>query len=97
MLKTEKAIKRFFANRQVNKENIFACTKLLYEYHNFKAQVILSTGFLQKILNEVLKVTKASATLKTSVKNNSFDIFMSYRLKSNASVEHAPAVDPVKL
>ena len=97
MSKNNKAIRRFFTKRKVSKENIFACTKLLYEYHNFKSQVILSTGFLQKILNEVLTVTKASAALKTSVKNNSFDIFMSYRLKSNASVDHAPAVDPVKL
>ena len=97
MSKNEKCIKRYFAKRKVTQENIFTCTKLLYEYHNFKSQTILSTGFLQKLLNEVLKVTKASVALRTSVKNNSFDIFMSYRLKSNALVEHAPAVDPVKL
>ena len=97
MSKNEKCIKRFFAKRKVTKENIFACAKLLYEYHNFKAQSILSTGFLQKILNEVLKVTKAPAAVRTSVQNNSFDIFMTYRLKSNASVGHAPAVDPVKI
>ena len=97
MSKNEKCIKRYFSKRRITQENIFNCTKLLYEYHNFKAQAILSTSFLQKLLNEVLKVTKASMTLKTSVKNNSFDIFMSYRLKSNALVEHAPAVDPVKL
>ena len=97
MANHEKSIKRFFAKRKVTKDTIFACTKLLYEYHNFRSQTILSTGFLQKILNEVLKVTKASVALKTLVKNNTFDIFMSYRLKSNASVEHAPSVDPVKL
>ena len=97
MSKNEKAIKRYFAQRKLSKDNIFACTKLLYEYHNFKSQTILSTGFLQKILNEVLTVTKASVALKTSVKNNTFDVFMSYRLKSNALVEHAPSVDPVKL
>ena len=96
-MSNEKAIKRFFAKRKVTKENIFACSKLLYEYHNFKSQTILSTGFLQKILTEVLRVTKAPVALRTSVKNNSFDIFMSYRLKSNATVEHAPSVDPTKL
>ena len=96
-MSNEKSIKRFFAKRKVTKDNIFACARLLYEYHNFKSQTILSTGFLQKILTEVLKVTKASVALKTLVKNNTFDVFMSYRLKSNASVEHAPSVDPVKL
>ena len=97
MSRNEKAIKRYFAKRKLNKDNIFSCAKLLYEYHNFKSQNILSTGFLQKILTEVLTVTKASAALKTLVKNNTFDVFMSYRLKSNASVEHAPSVDPTKL
>ena len=97
MSKNERAIKRFFKSKKVTKDNIFACIKLLYEYHIFRKQTILSSGFLQKIINEVLKVVQPSTTVKTSVKNNLFDIFMSYRLKSNASVAHAPTVDPVKL
>ena len=97
MSKNEKAIKRFFGNKRVTKENILACIKLLYEYHIYKKQSILSSNFLQKIIKEVLSVTKASASLKTFINNNSFDILMSYRLKSNASVAHAPTVDPVKL
>ena len=97
MLMNEKSIKRYFMGKTVSKENIFACAKLLYEYHNFKSQKILSSGFLQKLVNEVLKVTKASAAVRTAVNNNSFDVFMTYRLQSNASVAHAPTVDPVKL
>ena len=97
MSKNERAIKRFFANRKISKENIFACIRLLYEYHIFKKQAILSSGFLQKIINEVLKVTKPCTRVKNLVNNNLFDIFMTYRLKSNASVAHAPTVNPVKL
>ena len=97
MSKNEKAILNFFKQKEVTKDNIFACVQLLYEYHIFKKQTILSSGFLQKIINQVLKVTKAKPKIRTLVKNNSFDLFMSYRLKSNASVAHAPTVDPVKL
>ena len=97
MCKNERAIKNFFATRKVTKENIFACIRLLYEYHIYKRQTMLSSNFLQKIINEVLKVTKPNSRLKTLVNNNLFDIFMTYRLKSNATVAHAPAVNPVKL
>ena len=97
MSKNERAIKNFFARKKVTKENIFACIQLLYEYQIFKKQAVLSSGYLQKIVNEVLKVTKPSPRIKTSVNNNLFDIFMSYRLKGNASVAHAPAVNPAKL
>ena len=97
MSKNEKAIKRFFSGKEVTKDNIFACVRLLYEYQNFKAQTILSSNFLQKIVNEVLKVVKPPVALKNNINNNLFDVFMSYRLKSNATVAHAPAVDPVKL
>ena len=97
MSKNERSIKNFFATRKVTKDNIVACIKLLYEYQIYKRQTILSSNFLQKIINEVLKVTKPSVHVKNLVNNNLFDIFMTYRLKSNASVAHAPAVNPVKL
>ena len=97
MSKNEKAIRRFFQQRSITSANIFTCIKLLFEYHIFKSQTILSSNFLQKIVNEVLKITNPPLKMKNSIKNNLFDIFMTYRLKSNASVAHAPAVNPVKL
>ena len=97
MSKNERAIKNFFKNKEATKENFLACIRLLYEYHMYKKQTILSSNFLQKIINEVLKVMKPNAKLKNLINNNLFDIYMSYRLKSNATVAHAPTVDPVKL
>ena len=97
MPSNQMAIKRYFKTRPITKENLLDCIRLLYEYRNYKVQNILSSSYLQKIVNEVLKVMKVNSTLKTSINNNLFDLFMSYRLKSNATVAHAPTVDPVKL
>ena len=97
MQSNQQAIKRYFKSKPVTKENLLDCIRLLYEYRNYKVQTILSSSYLQKIVNEVLKVMKVNKTLQTSVNNNLFDLFMSYRLKSNATVAHAPTVDPVKL
>ena len=97
MSKNEKEIKRFFKNRQVTVDNVISCAKILYEYQNFKVQNILSSSYLIKIVNEVLKTVNASSTIKKAVHNNLFDTLMSYRIKSNATVAHAPVVDPVKL
>ena len=98
MLKqNEQAIKKFFSERPTTVQNIIECAKLIYEYRNFKAQNILSSNYLQNLVLQVIKVTNASMTLKKQVLNNMFDTFMSYRIKSNATVAHAPTVDPVKL
>ena len=97
MSKNRKEINRFFKNRPITRDNIIACAKILYEYNNFKVQNILSTSYLIRIVNEVLTTVKASQAIRKSVHNNLFDTIMSYRIKSNASVAHAPIVDPVKL
>ena len=97
LMSNKQSILRYFDKKPVTMVNIIACSKLLYEYHNFRVQNILSTNYFLKIVNEVLTTVKASPTMKKSVHNNLFDTIMSYRVKSDASVAHAPAIDPVKL
>ena len=65
MLKNEKAIKRFFTKRKITKDNIYSCTKLLYEYHNFKSQTIL---IYVTFLTTGLTLTDIQAQLHRSYK-----------------------------
>ena len=97
MSKNKIAILKFFKERPVTVQNVITCATTIYEFRNYEVQIILSTNYLEKIVNEVLTVVKASVAIRKSVHNSLFDIFMSYRIKNNSEVAHAPSVDPVKM
>ena len=52
MLKNKETILKFFNERPVTVANIIECAKIIYEYRNYEVQNILSTNYLENIVNE---------------------------------------------
>ena len=97
MMNSEPKIKKFFVKNPVDPSTIISLATRMYEFDCSKSNTLLKTRHFRKILNTILKVVKASPTLKKTVENSIFDVIQSYRTQGGMRVRHAPLKSPLKL